>query len=443
MKRFLFAVMLLVGVVVLAFPSDTVYQSNLINGSITNSTLYPLDCSQNGIDYLSFQAVYSTEAYNESLFNDGVKSTGTITISSNTAVVGSTLTIQGIQYAEGVEWTANVTYSSMTAQSLFNILVSTYGLYSSGTIVVASTGTQVGSTYTLNGTSFSINGTYYVCGNSWFVHNTTSGTAQSILTNMQSAYDGVYLCSRSNSTVTLQACKYGKAYNAPFSAFNSSITVTNATGGRPAPLTGIIFSSQTLSSSSMIFATATVKGAITYTIASTTPTALVVTGIDSGSDGQVQYSPFNTITSSQTYPNGLSVLFTISAGTAPAGLTKNTTYYVFGSNGSTLQLATSKTNAINGAPIQLTDSTLDKGSFKLSPLGLNGNTTFQWQCSNDGLNYYDMTISSIAITPTTSWSNYVWDIGKYNYEYIRVKLSATSFGSVFLKIIGLGRKVAP
>ena len=443
MKRFLFAVMLLVGVSVSGIASDTVYDDTLVNGSVGVDSTYVLDNAGKGIDYLSFQAVYSTESYMAITFNDGIKSTGSITITTNASITGSTITINGNQYAEGVDWTA-AALSSNSASSLYTAIIDT-GAYSLGSLVVNSTGYISAGVYSLTGSSFTINGTAFIGQNSWFIQNTTSGTAQSILSILQSSFDGVILFSRTNSTINAKSTTFGKGGNYRFQSFTSSITVTSMTGGKNAAVTGINFSSASIVANSVIYATATVVGnAYDYTIYSTTPTALTVTGISGGVSGNINYA-LDRIISTNTYPTGLAVLLTNNAGTLPTGLTANTTYFIVNPNGLYFQLATTKLNASSGAVINLVDSTKDRGNFTVTAATVSAGFpfSFKWQVSNDNLNYYDLSVTSVTVLNTTGWSNYVWDFAKMNYEYIRCNLLSGKWGSIYLKLKGLGRKVAP
>lgn len=287
------------------------------------------------VDYLSFQAVYSTEAYAAVTFIDGVPSTGTITVAGMT--VGSTITVNGIPFVEGQNFNRDVLKTSGTATSLYNALSSTPLL--SGII-------------------------------------------------------------------------------------NFSLTATE----------------------SVIYATGSIVG-INYTLASSTPTAVTVAGMTGGIASDINYVS-NTITKSNSFITGLAVIFS----TTPAyggymGLEDGTTYFAIPTL-TTIKLATTKANAIAGTAIDISSITANIGwaTYTLTPAltGTSGNGfAFKWQVSNDNLNWYDSTASSVTISAATAPTNYWWDFGFTTFKYIRCALTSGAFGSIKLKLIGYGKRVSP
>ena len=150
----------------------------------------------------------------------------------------------------------------------------------------------------------------------------------------------------------------------------------------------------------------------------------------------------DTIVSTDAFTTGLAVVFSSTTLTG-VNLVNNTTYYVMPYATGYIQLATTKANAITGIPINIT-ATGTQGTFKLTPaLIQNGSPfSFRWQASNDGTNYYDLSVTSITVTAGND-TNYIWDFSKVNYGYVRCKLIAGNFGAVLLKLFGVGDKVAP
>jgi hypothetical protein len=156
MKRFLYVVITLLMFSVPSFASDTVYDDTLVNGSVANTGNYTLDCSAKGIDYLSFQAVYSTETLTAITFVDGTRSTGTISILSNTGLTGAVITVNGKSFTQGINWAVG-SLSSNTATNIYNAIIAVgsgqgsniaFSLAASATVIYA-TATVSGVNYTL------------------------------------------------------------------------------------------------------------------------------------------------------------------------------------------------------------------------------------------------------------------------------------------------------
>ena len=434
MKRLLLSVMLLVGLSVVSFGSNVTYDKNLTSGQVSIDTDYTMQVMQNGADYLSFQAIYSTAQPATTWFTDGRKSTGTITISDNVNVAGSTLTIQGIQYSEPIDWTVGAK-SSNTAISLYNAISASVGAYATGYFII-------NSTVNISKSSFTIAGIYFVEGTDWYATKSTSDTAKSIYTKLASYWDGLIFFSLKDTTSVIysSACVYGKSGNYVFKSFTSSITVTGMTGGRPKPPTGISF--ERTGTSAIIFATSTaVNISGNYKFTSSTPTALIVDGLSGGKSSDIDYT-LDKINIANSYPTGLSLLFRVVSGAAPTGLTAETTYYAIAGDGTYLQVATTKANAVLGTPVDLVYVTA-LSSFTFIPAPMSTQYAFKWFGSDDGTNFYDLSLTSVTITATTSASNTLWDFGKINYEYLKCSVKAGAYGAINLILKGFGRSVAP
>ena len=152
----------------------------------------------------------------------------------------------------------------------------------------------------------------------------------------------------------------------------------------------------------------------------------------------------NTIVSTQPYVTGLGVYLTTTTLTG-VNLTNGVTYFVLLGNTGFIKLATTKANAIAGTFIDIT-SAGTQGTFTLTPCTLQNAATysFKWQASNDGTNFYDLSVTSITIlAANTTAINYIWDFAKVNYQYIRCALTSGTLGAISLKLHAFGRKVAP
>ena len=444
MKRFL-VLLSAMFVSVSVFAGVVVVNQPLVNGVVVTTQSYTIDCQNTGADYISFTASFSSATVLPSIFIDGVKSTGTITLTTATGVHGSTLTIQNNSYVEGADWTYNSTYSSMSAYNLFTILNSTFGVYGSGYLTVLST-------YSLTNSSVVVNGKTFKESTDWFVQPTATGTAKVLATAIGNYWSGVMLAQWSANKVNLTACVYGTGGNNALTSWVSTITVSGATmtGGKIAPLSGIVFDSSSVNALSLIRATATVVGASgNYTFTSSVSTSVVVTGMAGGVASQALYTPFYTVYSTQSYITGQSLLLTAATGsTVPTGLTANTTYFAIPYNTTSVRLASTRDNAVSGVSIAIADSTKDRGTFTLTAINLSDVTSpfgLAIKGSNDGINYFNVSATTATVYSTTTWITQYWDMGKYDYAFIRVYVTpaVNTLGSAFLKIWAYCTKISP
>jgi len=448
MKRFLVAAMFLIGFSVASIAATPVYDGNLINGVVTSSTSITINNSTMSGDYMSFQANFSTPTLIPSIFIDGVKSTGTITLTTGTGVHGSTLTIMGNSYVEGIDWTYNATYSSMSAYALFKVLSSTYGVRASGYVQFYSTYSVAGSTFTMYGKKFVGGQDYAIAYSTWNGTWATTATVANLYSVLSNNFNQSVLCQLNTSSITFTYYALGDAGNNTLAVTITTMAVSGMSGGVIAPLSGIVFDSTSVNALSLIRATATVVGASgNYTFTSSVSTSIIVTGMAGGVASQIQYAPFYTVYSTQTYPAGLSVLFTNSGGTSPTNLTANTTYFVIPFNSTSYRLATTRDNAIAGVSIAIGNSNLDRGTFVLTPVGLTDVVHpfgMVLQGSNDGKNWWNLSQSTVTVFSTSTWTTQYWDIGHYDYEYIQFVITpaANTLGSAFLQIIGYITKIA-
>lgn len=228
-----------------ASADQLVYTQSFINTpAMTYSTTTILDLNANSIDFLSMQAVYSSGTYANTNFKDGAQSTGTITvvsttplvgvrgsvtitmpttanltktvaasdnikITSNTALVGQTLTLNGQIFRAGIDWTV-AALSSQTALSLMtainagqNVVIATvpaagtviyttatvsgnvgnsYQMFSStnGALTVATLNFIGGQELPLLNAVVTVNGSKLLNGSDWSTTDTSSGTANSL-----------------------------------------------------------------------------------------------------------------------------------------------------------------------------------------------------------------------------------------------------------------------
>jgi hypothetical protein len=216
-----------------------------------------------------------------------------------------------------------------------------------------------------------------------------------------------------------------------------------------------------------------------YALVSSTPTALVVSGMANGLDNDWNWSQTATInsyfapygqnympptnnaannsivkqTSASTYALGHGLLLNTVSGTPPSPLAALTTYYMTGITPSGFQLALTSTGAVAGNVINITTTTqIGGGSFTLTPVSLSG--TFIWglQISNDGSNFTPLYVTTGAVTtPFISSQTFsgsgagftmTTDLGNIYYKWLRLAYVTATRGAINLKAQILGKKIA-
>ncbi len=117
---------------------------------------------------------------------------------------------------------------------------------------------------------------------------------------------------------------------------------------------------------------------------------------------------------------GLKVHYTVNAGTTLTNLVTNTDYYAILVDANTIKLATTLNNANNDTAIAIADANdaIGGGSFSLLAAVLSA--SIKLQCSNDGVNFMDVSGSSVSITAS---GNHVWDLGTPFYKILRVLIT--------------------
>lgn len=191
---------------------------------------------------------------------------------------------------------------------------------------------------------------------------------------------------------------------------------------------------------SLVVATAAAVGAITYTVAVTTPAISVPAGGFVGGVAPNVDATSNAITSvAHGFTTGLKVLYSSTTVTSGiGGLQGGTTYFTIRTDADTYSLATTSTTAAAGTAVDVT--TLPGGqTFTVTPLAFSaGSAGFSWQASNDGTNFANLSITSITYSGTAG--NTVWDFASNNYRYLRLNFVAPTNGGVNLAVKLNGQK---
>ena len=147
--------------------------------------------------------------------------------------------------------------------------------------------------------------------------------------------------------------------------------------------------------------------------------------------------------SSHGFTKGLEVLFS-TAGTGLTGLTNQTTYYVIPITANSISLATTSALALANWPVVFTSSAAGTTAhtWTLAPLAIAGTSSYKWEVSNDGVNWFDAGQSTVSI-PTASFVSTgtvnTWDFSPIDYAWIRLNVKAPSAGGLKLQVIGNGK----
>lgn len=146
----------------------------------------------------------------------------------------------------------------------------------------------------------------------------------------------------------------------------------------------------------------------------------------------------DTLTDSNNYPLGLPGLVTLAANTT-AALTDKTTYYVMANTGTSFKVAATSTGAVAGSAVDITTMTqAGGGTVTFTPITTSGTFTLIPYCSNDGVNFSPIQLSTggaapgiTSATPYTPGST-IWNIGKNYFRYIRLVYTNATWGSMLL-----------
>ena len=382
-------------------------------------------------DRFSLQAIYSSASLSASSFTDGAYSSATLTVAdyasldgrpstatitlvdgNNTSVIdNAVVTINGKTYTEGIDWDRLAT-STMTMESLASALNahSEYDAVSSSNVIYATA---------------SLNGTY---ANSWTISSSTPAAISTagFSGGQEHGYFRI-------GDVTLTE---GTNWNAETSSAVTAVNIQDAINDNA---TLVAITSSAVQASGIVRVRSLYPAIAQYPLSVSNTSYLTPSQnyLSNGSATDVSV-PNDTITeNAHGFSTGLSVLYATVSGTAPTGLTTGTTYYVIRDDANTYRLATSAVNASAGTDIDITALT-GAGSFTVTPLAFAaGSAGFKWQGSNDNSNFSDLAVSSITYS---SPDNQLWDMGEYNYRYIRVNFTGPTTGGIDLDVIMNGRR---
>jgi hypothetical protein len=389
-------------------------------------------------DRLSAQAVYSDGTPSSHSVTSGAYSTGTITIGSNpsgligaqasltvnvksiTSITGESVTLNGIKFIAGTNFTVGAT--SITTAANLTAVIDAHPDF-----VATVAGTTVTVKYAVYGTS----GNGLPASTSTAVNFSLSATTFS---------GGI---NRNTVTIDQTTLTEGADFAANASSQTTAINLSSAINAN-ATLAAEVSASTT--SLGVVTIKSKVIGITSYSIQTSSTPGFVISGLfPGGAVGEVSPTS-DTITKATAhgFTTGLKVLLS-TAGTnvAPTGLFGGTTYYAIKLNEYQYKLATSSTNAVAGTAVDITDitngATMDAKPLALVTAAANG---FYWDFSNDNVNFSTYTTAGTSVSSVTysAAGNSVWDFGAFNYRYLRANFTGPTSGAIRLTIRIFGKK---
>ncbi len=357
-------------------------------------------------DKLSIQLNY-TNAEGQKSFDDGLKASGTVTITSfaaahltkatgtvtvvdYTLLTGKTVTVRSTVLTEGVEWVAAID-NDTTAASLELAIEAVTGIDSSATnaviTVTASVGGAAGNAYALATNAavgeLTVSGAFLTGGIDAAVvtvagHALTESTDWNSVTNNNTAAD--------NLAAAIDALSEVTAAN-PAAAVITVIAAAVGTAGNA-------------------YATTVSGGGVTVQQAT----------LGGGTNSDIDDTA-NTITIvAHGYETGDKVNFDKLTGTVPTGLSDNTDYYVINVDADTIQLADTYAHAIAETALDIAGAAAGGGTFTLTPTAISATVTSY--ASNDGVHWVAMTSPTPLIISTNG--SIVWESVDVTARYLRV-----------------------
>jgi len=113
-----------------------------------------------------------------------------------------------------------------------------------------------------------------------------------------------------------------------------------------------------------------------------------------------------------------------------------TDYYVYKVDANTIKLSSTAALAIAGTVVDITAVSVDTttNTYTLTPAAITGTPSFKWQASNDGDKWGDLSVSSVTMSAyTLGGAVSIWDLGDYNYRWLRMAVVAPTTGGIYLK----------
>ncbi len=348
---------------------------------------------------------------------NGAEASVTITLVSGkntSAIDGAVIRINGHTFTEGVDWN-RLAISTMTMASLKSAIDAWNTEYSASvssnivTVTAADIGTPA---------------------NSWTITTSTGVLSLSGATFSGGQTPG--FISINGTTLT-----EGTDFNAETSSNTTAQNISDAINAN-ATLALIVSSSKTATGVFTITSLTNNPNQYPLVVSDAADLVTTVPYMGGGVTSDISVSGDTFYEPSHGFSTGLSVLFsTTSNSTAPTGLTRETTYYVIPVDVNYYKLATSSTAAVAGTVVDIT-ALPTSGSYQFKPLAFAaGPAAFKWQASNDGVDYTDISGTSVSYSAdgTSLYSGVA-----YPYRYIRFNLTGPTSGGLDVDVTEFWRR---
>ena len=376
---------------------------------------------------LSVQSNITNSASATSSFIDGVRSTGTVTITSYAAAhltaatpsatitygtpddtdtviltnlpAGSPVTFTKVAAAPGATEFTNIAGLTALIDALTDVNATDNGTVITITVVTAGTamnsatvtGTGTFSALSItfsggiNAAVVTVDGTALTEGVDWTAETSNDVTAD----NLAVAIDAIAAVTAANpaaAIITVRGASVGTAGNVTTTVTGTGVTVQQAT------LTG---------------------------------------GVNSDVVGTPAFSITET---AHGYSTGLKVNYDVVGGTTIDNLVNNTDYFIIKVDANTVQLATSLANAIAGTEIEINnaDNAVGGGSFTLTPEAITA--TIRPFGSNDGVNF----VALASATNITATSNTMLEFSTPTFKVLRIAV-VVSAGEINIEVVTYGK----
>jgi len=408
-------------------------------GTIIDKTSQAVDFSQtvdvSDYETLSIQAISTVSIPSGHTLNTGNKesatitivstssqlmstrSTATVTVVSTTGVLGDSLTLNGIVFKEGTNWSIGTS----TSLSALNLAAK---IDADSNFVATAAGSTV-TIYSQSTGSFS---------NAWPVLTTDA-------VNLKIS-GATFTLGKNQHTITVNGTTLTEGID--FRADTSS--QTTAHNIVVAVNANTTLNAQVLASSAaaVVTLTALYPGVQNYYVVSSTSGFDAVTF----SPGAASKINLQTDTLSQTshgLTTGMKVLFaTVTASVAPGGLTNQTTYFAIKLTDNQYKLASSALNAAGGTAVDITSLPTSNSTYTVtaSTIILASNTGWYWQSSNDNVNFSTTSISSFTFSTfgSVSGGTILTDLASYAYKYLRMVFAGPTQGGVSISVRAYGKE---
>lgn len=396
--------------------------------ALAYSKNYVLDTNAYSFKTVAAQVTYGTATLAASSFGNGATSSGTITVADNTAL--SSASAVGQIFVASTGSLANATVY-LPGQSFTEGVDFAMAGTSTGTAVLLSTAISNRSipwlsSVSVDAGSITLTAVFGSRYNYPAVQITSDDSTDLVLTQFTGGQDNAVL--NVNGRTFTQGAAWSVGASSAATA-DSIVTALNADSVLSTLLTA------TSTASGVVTLTSLGNGALSnYAMSTSTPAALAPNSatMTGGVDAAFTLNAAPIALPNNVFTLALPVLFTVGSGTAPGGLVAGTTYFAIPGSGNEVSFATTSARALSNQPLLITSSSTQTtaNSFTFTPLPFTGTAGFEWEVSNDGINFDVLTgVSSVTFTGSGVAT---WNFGTLGFRYLELSFSSQTAGGAVL-----------